>query len=67
VCSSLCTVVAHNTAQNRPDSFPSCPPERAEIAGLFYMQLSGFDGFDVADCGQLLNWRVQIVAKLITQ
>ena len=22
VCSSLCTIVAHNTAQNRPDNFP---------------------------------------------
>jgi len=27
VCSSLCTIVAHNTAQNRPDNFPSCPPD----------------------------------------
>ena len=26
VCSSLCTIVAHNTAQNRPDNFPSCLP-----------------------------------------
>jgi len=26
VCSSLCTTVAHNTAQNRPDNFLSCPP-----------------------------------------
>jgi len=22
VCSSLCTIVAHNTAQNRPNNFP---------------------------------------------
>jgi len=22
VCIALCTIVAHNTAQNRPDSFP---------------------------------------------
>jgi len=27
VCSSLCTVIAHNTAQNRPDNFPSYPPD----------------------------------------
>jgi len=27
VCSSLCTIVVHNTAQNRPDNFPSCPPD----------------------------------------
>ena len=23
VCIALCTIVAHNTAQNRPDNFPS--------------------------------------------
>jgi len=27
VCSSLCTILAHNTAQNKPDNFPSCPPD----------------------------------------
>jgi len=27
VCIALCTIVAHNIAQNRPDSFPSCPPD----------------------------------------
>jgi len=27
VCSSLYTIVAHNTAHNRPDNFPSCPPD----------------------------------------
>jgi len=25
VCIALCTTVAHNTAQNRPDNFPSYP------------------------------------------
>jgi len=25
VCIALCTIVAHNIAQNRPDSFPPCP------------------------------------------
>jgi len=25
VCIALCTIVAHNTAQNRPDNFPSYP------------------------------------------
>ena len=24
---ALCTIVAHNTAHNRPDNFPSCPPD----------------------------------------
>ena len=27
VCIALCTIVAQNTAQNRPDNFPSCPPD----------------------------------------
>ena len=26
VCMALCTIVAHNIAQNRPDSFPPYPP-----------------------------------------
>ena len=28
VCIALCTNVAHNTAQNKPDNFPSYPPDR---------------------------------------
>ena len=27
VCIALCTTVAHNSVQNRPDSFPSYPPD----------------------------------------
>ena len=27
VCTALCTIVAHNIAQNRPDSFPPYPPD----------------------------------------
>ena len=27
VCIALCTIVAYNTAQNRPDNFPSYPPD----------------------------------------
>jgi len=27
VCTALCTIAAHNTAQNRPDNFPSYPPD----------------------------------------
>ena len=27
VCIALCTIVAHNIAQNRPDSFPPYPPD----------------------------------------
>ena len=27
MCIALCTIVAHNIAQNRPDNFPSYPPD----------------------------------------
>ena len=27
MCAVHCTIVAHNTAQNRPDNFLSCPPD----------------------------------------
>jgi len=30
VCIALCTTIAHNTAQNRPNNFPSYPPKEFE-------------------------------------
>ena len=33
MCSSLCTIVAHNIAQNRLDNFPSCPPDNHHCSG----------------------------------
>ena len=27
VCIALCAIVVHNIAQNRPDNFPSYPPD----------------------------------------
>jgi len=38
VCSSLCTIVAHNTAQNRPDNFPSFPPDSHHCSGDVYLR-----------------------------
>ena len=32
VCIALCTIVAHNIAQNRPDSFPPYPPDNHHIS-----------------------------------
>ena len=37
VYSSLCTIVAHNTAQNRPDNFPSCPPDNHHCSNDVYL------------------------------
>ena len=41
VCSSLCTIVAHNTAQNRPDNFPSCPPDNHHCSDDVYLREIG--------------------------
>jgi len=38
VCSSLCTTVAHNTAQNRHDNFPSCPPDTHHYTDDVYLR-----------------------------
>jgi len=41
VCSSLCTIVAHNTAQNRPDNFPSYPPDNHHCSDDVYLRKGG--------------------------
>jgi len=41
VCSSLCTIVAHNTAQNRPDNFLSCPPDNHHCSDDVYLSERG--------------------------
>jgi len=41
VCSSLCTIVAHDTAQNRPNNFPSCPPDNHHCSDDFYLRERG--------------------------
>jgi len=41
VCSSLCTSVAHNIAQNRSDNFPSCPPDNHHCSNDVYLRERG--------------------------
>ena len=41
VCSSLCTIAANNTAQNRPDNFPSCPPDNHQCSDDVYLREGG--------------------------
>jgi len=41
ICSSLCTIVAHNTAQNRPDNFASCPPDNHRCSDDVYLRQRG--------------------------
>ena len=37
VCIALCTIVAHNSAQNRPDNFPSYPPDNHHCSDDVYL------------------------------
>ena len=38
VCIALCTIVAHNTAQNRPDNFFSYPPDNHHCSVDVYLR-----------------------------
>ena len=51
VCIALCTIVAHNIAQNRPDSFPPYPPDNHHCSDDVYLREGG--GIPLGDtlCG----------------
>jgi len=38
VCIALCTIVAHNIAENRPDSFPSYPRDNHHCSDVVYLR-----------------------------
>ena len=38
VCIALCTIVAHNIAQTRPDSFPPYPPDNHHYSDDVYLR-----------------------------
>jgi len=38
---ALCTIVAHNIAQNRPDNFPSYPPDNHYCSDDVYLREGG--------------------------
>jgi len=44
VCITLCTIVAHNIAQNRPDSLPPYPPDNQKITTAPMMSIWGNGG-----------------------
>jgi len=60
VCSSLCTIVAHNTAQNRPDNFPSCPPDNHHCSGDVYLMERG-----LTELSEIFRWhnRTELIYK----
>ena len=41
VCITLCTIVAHNIAQNRPDNVPSYPPDNHHCFDDVYLREEG--------------------------
>ena len=41
MCNALCTIVAHNIAQNRPDSFPPYPPDNHHCSDDVYLREGG--------------------------
>jgi len=53
VCIELCTIVAHNIAQNRPDSFPPYPPDNHHCSDDVYLREGG-------------NTCIKMIAQLIT-
>jgi len=38
VCIALCRVIAHNTAQNRPDNFPCYLPDNHHCSNDVYLR-----------------------------
>jgi len=59
VCIALCTIVAHNIAQNRSDSFPPYPPDNHHISDDVYLREGGLRSYvRNAGRGQLSSeWR----------
>jgi len=51
VCIALCTIVAHNIAQNRPDSFPPYPPDNHHYSDDVYLREGG--GVEIR---KLIQW-----------
>ena len=41
VCIALCTIVAHNIAQNGPDNFPPYPPDSHHCSDDVYLREGG--------------------------
>ena len=66
VCIALCTIVAHNIAQNRPDNFPPYPPDNHHCSDDVYLREGG--GASAAKtisflftCGSLLKYNTKIL------
>jgi len=49
VCIALCTIVAHNIAQNRPDSFSPYPPDNHHCSDDVYLREGGLCGHNATN------------------
>jgi len=58
VCITLCTIVAHNIAQNRPDSFPPNPPDNHHCSDDVYLREGGRYGPKIVGCAPLWEGEV---------
>jgi len=56
VCIALCTVIAHNTAQNRPDNFPSYPRDNHHCSDDVYLREWGMLSLMMNVLGMLWWW-----------
>jgi len=56
VRSALCTIVAHNIAQNRHDNFPSYPPDNHHCSDDVYLREGGMAHYGQTWCHPK-NWK----------
>ena len=62
VCIALCTIVAHNIAQNRPDNVPSYPPDNHHCSDNVCLREGRSIGHD--DCrNDMRHRRINLIAK----
>ena len=61
VCIALCTIVAHNIAQNRPDSFPPYPPDNHHSSDDVYLREGGSLTYKVLAHNQLLYLTISVI------
>jgi len=61
VCIALCTIVAHNIAQNRPDSFPPYPPDNHHISDDVYLREGESFIFIVAPKSYIVNRQIGVM------
>jgi len=57
MCIALCTTVAHNTAQNRPDNFPSYTPANHHCSDDVYLRVGGVRTTSNTD--ESIQWRAK--------